>query len=93
MSGYGWKGTKVRNVDGRVGTIQRESPDFMGVELTIAVEDGTTAKVQMNAAYKDSGESGWAWLSPEFSGGAAWLPLGDHSGVELERVAGQPEVA
>lgn len=86
MKGYGWKGRQARNVDGRVGHIQRERPDFMGVELVIAVADGSTAKVQLNATHEDAGEKGWAWLCEEFSGGAAWIPLGGHSGVELERV-------
>lgn len=86
MSGYGWKGREVRNVDGRRGTIRRERPDFMGVELVIEVEGGGAAKVQLNATHQDTGEKGWAWLHEEFSGGPAWIPLGGHSGVELERV-------
>lgn len=83
---YGWKGCKVRNIDGRAGIVRRERPDFMGVELVLEVEGGGEARVQLNANFPDTGEAGWSWYCDHFDGAAAWLPLGSHAGVGIERV-------
>lgn len=76
---YGWRGKTVRHLDGRTGTIDMERTGFLHIALTIAVDAGEPAHVQLNANGQDSGDTGWAWLCPEFSGGPAWLPLGDHN--------------
>ena len=83
---HGWRGMTVRHLDGRTGTIRREYAGFLHLALTIAVDGGGEAHVQLNTNGKDSGEPGWAWHCPEFSGGPAWLPLGDHNdfGVQQE---------
>ena len=75
-----WKGIKVRNDDGRTGSITSDFTGFGFRALTIHVAPGTTeANVQLNATGMDSGETGWEWLCENFSGGARWLPLGDHN--------------
>ena len=56
---YGWRGMRVRHKrDGKTGVIRRESPDFMGVDLVIAVDGGGEARVRLNAAYRDAGDKG-----------------------------------
>ena len=84
MSEHGWKGMKVRHSDGRAGIIQDEWPGFMHICLKIQAEDGSEAIVQLNVGGPDTGATGWQWLCTNFGGGAAWLPLGDHSGCEVE---------
>lgn len=76
---YGWKGKKVQHADGREGVIDKEDAWFAGVDLLIAVADGSRACVKLNATSQDSGETGWSWWCDNFSGGARWLPLGDHN--------------
>jgi len=83
---HGWRGRTVRHLDGRTGTIRSVYVGFLHLALTIAVDGGEEAHVQLNANSQDSGEAGWAWHWPDFSGGPAWLPLGDHNdfGVQQE---------
>jgi hypothetical protein len=78
MESLGWKGKKVRHKDGRTGAIDIEDTWFGGADLHIACEDGSRAVVRLNARRGDGGEAGWQWWCPEFSRGAAWLPLGDN---------------
>lgn len=80
----GWTGLQVLNNDGRHGHIAKEDPWFGGVELTIITTDGATAYVRLNTNQTDSGELGWFWWCKNFTGGACWLPLGDHN------ASGQP---
>lgn len=86
MSGMGWKGTTVRNVDGRTGRISGEYVGFGHVSLRISDDAGSDAHVQLNTDGADSGSIGWLWLCEKFDGGPKWLPLGDHSGCEAEPV-------
>lgn len=75
----GWQGKAVKNVDGRTGKIASEWAGFLHIALTIAVDGGTEAFVQLNSDSNDTGEQGWAWHCPSFNQGPAWLPLGDHN--------------
>lgn len=84
MSGLGWKGKTARNKDGRTGVIRDEWAGFAHVGLSLRVDAGKDAFVELNIRGADSGETGWQWLCENFSGGPAWLPLGDHSGCEVE---------
>jgi hypothetical protein len=74
-----WEGVAVRHLDGRLGTITSEFEGFLHVMLTISVHGGGDVYVQLNSNSKDSGDAGWAWYCPNFAGGPAWLPLGDHN--------------
>lgn len=76
---YGWKGEQVRNKDGRRGLVQGETAVGPMLTLHIRVEDGSTARVVLNADSRDGGETGWEWFCKDFSGGARWLTLGDHN--------------
>lgn len=76
-SEYGWRGIAVRNADGRTGAITSEDGFGPWLELRITCTDGAMSTVHLNARGKDSGESGWQWLCEDFSGGPAWLRLGD----------------
>ena len=87
MSRHGWKGTQVRHKDGQTGAIESEYEGFMHLVLSIRTENGEQATIQLNADGRDSGADGWQWLSPNFSEGPSWLPLGDHSGCEIEPFA------
>ena len=84
MDETGWKGTRVRNVDGRTGVVRDTYSGFLHVGLHLSVNDGERAYVQLNSDGPDSGETGWQWFCETFDGGPAWLPLGDHSGCEIE---------
>ena len=90
---HGWRGKTVRHLDGRTGTIRRESTGFLCIALTIEVAGGGEARVQLNANGTDTGDTGWAWLCPEFSGGPAWLPLGDHNGFGVKQAEQEAESA
>jgi hypothetical protein len=84
----GWRGTRVRHAEtGRAGVIRREVPDFMGLDLRIEVDGGGEALVRLNTRGSDGGAGGWSWYCDNFSGGPAWLPLGDHNPMGIERVA------
>lgn len=85
---HGWRGKSVRHLDGRTGTIRSEYTGFLHIALTIAVDAGGQAHIQLNANGQDSGDAGWAWLCAEFSGGPAWLPLGDHNGFGVQQEEG-----
>jgi len=74
---YGWHGKKVRNVDGRTGVIAVEDGFGPCLDLHIECNDGTKAKVKLNARRGDSGDAGWQWWCPEFADRGAWLPLGE----------------
>jgi hypothetical protein len=79
MSYFGWEGKKVRNVDGRTGTIVRE----VGLEfcsLAIRCDDGSVDLVVLNCLGADYGSPGWKWWCPTFVGGPAWVPLGENGG-------------
>ncbi len=89
MSDIGWRGLRVRNPDGRKGRIARERPDFAGVDLVILLDTGGGDLVRLNARSGDSGSPGWSWLCKNFSGGATWLPLGDHN-TDLKAVRATP---
>lgn len=52
---HGWRGLTVRNLDGRTGTIRRESVGCLHLALTIAVDGDGNAQVQLNSNAKDSG--------------------------------------
>lgn len=80
-----WNGKKVRHTDGRSGKL-RESAGFLHLSLEIRCDGGGCAYVQLNANGPDTGEQGWQWLCENFLDGPAWLPLGDHSGCEVEYV-------
>lgn len=80
----GWKGTRVRNGDGRAGVITGDWPGFLHRLLAITVDGGGEAHVQLNSNGRDSGEAGWEWYCETFDGGARWLPLGDHWRSETE---------
>ena len=84
MNTDGWKGKKVRHIDGRHGVIEYEVPNIVGCDLKIRCADGSDASVRLMARGKDRGEAGWQWWCPEFSRGAAWLPLGDHGAPYLD---------
>lgn len=79
MSELGWVGTKVRHADGREGVIRGEDSIFCQTNLTIHVDGGGTASVQLNTDRQDNGEIGWEWWCKNFDGGARWLRLGDHN--------------
>jgi hypothetical protein len=83
----GWKGAKVRNAQGRTGVVFDAYAGFLHVGLHLAIDGGGRAYVQLNSDGRDSGESGWQWFCENFDGGAAWLPLGDHSGCGVEFAA------
>lgn len=85
LDDYGWRGKKVRNKDGREGVIRSEFAVLWYLTLTIKVSDGTEDKVELNADGKDGGSLGWEWWCENFSGGACWLPLGDHNPREDEQ--------
>lgn len=72
-----WEGMKVRNKDGRRGEITSEYG--LGDRfLTISVEGGKDAEVELRLIGSDSGEPGWEWWCEHFDGGPRWLPLTDH---------------
>lgn len=74
-----WKGKKMRNADGRTGTIVTDFEGYMHRGLFIKCEDGSKAHVQLNVDGPDTGETGWEWYCEDLSGGPAWLQLGDHN--------------
>ncbi len=78
-----WTGVKVRNEDGRTGTITGDyAGDYVGFchrSLTITVDGGGKDYVQLNTDGPDSGAVGWEWFSEGFSSEPTWLPLGDHN--------------
>ena len=76
---YGWKGKKVKHTDGREGVIVKEDSWFGGVDLHIAIDGGGQDCVKLNAQHQDGGTLGWSWWCDNFTGGAQWLPLGDHN--------------
>lgn len=80
-----WKNTKVRNADGRSGTIVLDAPGFMHRSLFIKCDDGSEGHVQLNADGADSGDRGWEWLPPLANEQKAdsWLMLGDHNKEQL----------
>lgn len=84
MTEFGWKGNRVRDIDGRTGVICDEWAGFMHLAIQIRCADGATDIVQLNSNGADSGATGWQWLCLNFNGGPHWLPLGDHSGCEVE---------
>lgn len=73
----GWQDKKVRNRDGREGTVTSEYVGFGFVNLTISVPGGRSGHVQLNTQGFDSGGRGWEWFCENFAGGARWLKLGD----------------
>jgi hypothetical protein len=77
VSELGWVGKKVRHPDGRAGTIRGEFIGFGFAGLTLAVDGGGEAYVQMNVQGADGGEAGWQWWCANLFGGPDWLPLGD----------------
>lgn len=87
---HGWLDVPVRNPDGRVGAISSEELLLGGRRLGITCADGTEGWVMLANNGNDRGEAGWQWWCPEFSEGAAWLPLGDKGAA---RVLGQPPLA
>ncbi len=84
MDETGWKGTRVLHADGRVGKVIETYSGFLHVGLHLSVDDGGRAYIQLNTQGADSGDAGWQWFCEHFDGGPAWLPLGDHSGCEIE---------
>lgn len=90
-SDLGWRGKKVRNEDGRTGVIYKEFVGFGFAGLDIRVDDGVEGYVQLNTLGKDSGDTGWSWWCEEFSGGARWIPLGDHWRPVVTESAAQSE--
>ncbi len=86
MSDNGWKGIQARNIDGRSGVIHGHV-GFMHTALTIYSEGEAIGRVQLNADGPDTGDTGWQWLCTNWCrDGKAWLPLGDHSGCEVDEV-------
>lgn len=79
MSDIGWKGKLVRHADGRTGHISGEYVGFCHIDLTIVTDEGDDGHVQLNINGPDSGETGWEWWCEDFTGGARYLPLGDHN--------------
>lgn len=84
MSGYSWRGTKVKHEDGREGSIVSDYEGFLHRVLTIDVVGGGESFVQLNSNGPDTGEAGWSWWCEEFSEGARWLKLGDHAEVDSQ---------
>lgn len=80
MSDYdlGWRGKKVRHEDGHTGKINGEFVGFGFAGISICIDGGGEAYVQLNTKGSDSGNTGWSWWCENFSGGARWLKLGDH---------------
>jgi hypothetical protein len=82
----GWIGKEVRSADGRFGVIKEAIQAAWSIDLYIASEDGSVAKVTLNARGPDSGDHTWQWYCPNFCHGPAWLPLTEQSPVlEYER--------
>jgi hypothetical protein len=79
IDNFGWKGKKVRNVDGREGVIRGEDLVLSYCTLTIRVSDGNQETVTLNGSGKDYGSLGWEWFCENFDGGPRWLILGDHN--------------
>jgi hypothetical protein len=79
MSELGWQGTKVRHADGRTGVIASDYVGFCHAGLSIRVDGGGEAFIQLNTNGPDTGEAGWEWWCENFDGGARWLTLGDHA--------------
>lgn len=72
-----WKGTEVRNADGREGRIESEFLGFGFRGLNIKCSDGSEAYVELAESGPDAGEAGWEWWCPTInSNGGAWLRLG-----------------
>ena len=82
MSKLGWVGKKVGNTDGREGRICNEfaGVGFAGLSIQVngTPRDSEHPYVQLNSTGTDSGETGWSWWCDNFSGGARYIPLGDH---------------
>tara|TARA_R110000782_G_C14538090_1_gene383381 strand:- start:232 stop:513 length:282 start_codon:yes stop_codon:yes gene_type:complete len=75
----GWRGKRVKHVDGREGKIRREFPGFCHVGLFIIDDDGGTAFVELNSNGPDTGESGWSWMMAHDGEPDRWAWLGDHN--------------
>jgi hypothetical protein len=80
-----WTGKIARNKDGREGRIA-EYVGFLHIALSIRCKEGGNGHVQLNSNGPDTGDTGWQWYCENFLDGPAWLPLGDHSGCEVEYI-------
>lgn len=79
----GWRGKRVKHVDGRTGAVRREYVGYRFVSLTIRV-DGTDAEetIQLNSDGPDSGALGWSWMYARDGEPDKWALLGDHNPKE-----------
>lgn len=79
---HGWRGLKMRHLDGRTGVIIQERGD---VSLKIIIQvDGdavptVTETIVLNADCRDSGATGWECCYPQEDGKELWGLLGDHN--------------
>lgn len=81
-----WTDKRVRNKDGRTGRVRSDAVTFGGCDLHIVDNAGGSHTVFLSgiSRLQDGGASGWQWYCENFAGGPHWLPLGDHSGCNVE---------
>jgi hypothetical protein len=73
---WSWKGIRVKNRDGRTGTISDVEKTDSLAALTIDVDDGAEAFVQLGLGVPDTGEPGWFWFDEQKPVDEQWEPLG-----------------
>ena len=77
MNNLGWRGTRVKHKDGRLGVISNESAGQVHVRLTIKINGSDeTDTVQLSAEDGDSGTPGWSFLTSIEGRPETWAPLG-----------------
>jgi len=73
---WSWIGIKVKHEDGRTGAISTEQKSFDCTALTISIDGGGTADVQLNIDGPDTGVAGWSWFDDRADEKEAWQLLG-----------------
>jgi len=71
-SEYGWKGKKVKHIDGRLGAIIREYADFDYISCTVRLTDGTDTSFLLSVSGNRDTE-GWSWFDEASSGSGRWF--------------------
>lgn len=80
-----WTGIKVRHEDGRQGVIKDEG-DVVGYRTLVIRVDGVDVDdVVLNVCGKDSGATGWYFLSDDNGREPMWIQPGDHWAPEATR--------
>lgn len=84
----GWRGKRLKHIDGRTGIILRENVGGWWCSLTIEVDgQEATESIDLDGTGSDSGAVGWQWNRALPGEPDRWVLLGDHNPARLQLAA------